>query len=44
MMESIEPKDNRTCFARKSYLTMLTEPVKLCQRDVKLTLVIQNTA
>ena len=27
----IEPKDNRTCFARKSYLT---EPVELCQRDV----------
>ena len=40
----IEPKDNRACFARKSYLAMFTEPEKLCQRDVTLTLVILNTA
>ena len=37
----IEPKDNRTCFARKSYLT---GPVELCQRDVTLTLAKLNTA
>ena len=45
-MGSIESKDNRTCFARKSYLTVLTEPVKLRQRDVTLgadyILVINN--
>ena len=41
-MGSIEPKDNRKCFAWKSYLTMLTEPVKLCQPDVTLTLVKLN--
>ena len=37
----IEPKDNRTCFVLKMYLT---EPVELCQWDVTLTLVKLNTA
>ena len=35
---------NRTCFALKGYLTLLTEPTKLCQQDVTLTLGILNTA
>ena len=42
-MRFIEPKDNRTCFARKSYLTMLTEPVEWCQNHDTLTLVKLNT-
>ena len=40
-MGFIEPKDNRTCFAHKRYLT---EPVDLCQRNVTLTLDKLNTA
>ena len=28
--ESMETKGTRTYFARKKYITMLTEPVKLC--------------
>ena len=40
-MGFIEPRDNRTCFDRTSYLKELVE---LCRGDITLTLVKLNTS